>query len=373
MEPEERTEFKILIVDDNPKNIQVVGNLLRLEGHPTAFAFNGKQALEMIKADNYDLILLDIMMPGMDGFEVCEALKKEERTKDIPVIFLTAKADMDSIVKGFDLGAFDYVTKPFISQELLARVRSRLKMKSLNDELKRRYLEIKELEAVKETMTQMIVHDMKNPLNIILGYADLLQINEAVSADPQASKYITSVIKSGRTMLEMVMQMLDIARLESGQMNLKIENIAVAEIVNEAADNMRPLLKEASVVLKRCLPENIAELRADRKLLRRILANIIGNAIHYAPQDTAVTLSAVRQDQDILIEITDQGPGIPSEYHEAIFEKFTQGKKDAARHRHSTGLGLAFCKMATEALGGSIGVESQVDKGSTFWLRLPAT
>ena len=145
MEPEERTEFKILIVDDNPKNIQVVGNLLRLEGHPTAFAFNGKQALEMIKTDNYDLILLDIMMPEMDGFEVCEALKKEERTKDIPVIFLTAKADMDSIVKGFDLGAFDYVTKPFISQELLARVRSRLKMKSLNDELKRRYLEIKEL------------------------------------------------------------------------------------------------------------------------------------------------------------------------------------------------------------------------------------
>ncbi|MGE0085166.1 MAG: response regulator [Desulfococcaceae bacterium] len=369
----DNTKFRILIVDDNSKNIQVVGNLLTQEGYPSAFALSGRQALEICRHDCFDLILLDIMMPGMDGFEVCECLKKQDETKDIPVIFLTAKTDTDSVVKGFDLGAYDYVTKPFIGRELLARVRTQLYIKSLNDELKKRYEKIQQLEVMRETLTNMIIHDLKNPLSGISGYAHLLQMNPAVAADPKAFVHAGSILNSTQTMLDMIMAILDVSKIESGQMDLNIEDTDIRNALRQAVEGLTPLLKESCVRLKINLSGNIPDLRADSEILRRILVNLMGNAIHFSPADSHITFSALPEGAEVRISVSDEGPGIPEEFREKIFEKFKQIDSGSGKKKYSTGLGLTFCKMAVEAMGGQIGVDSEPGNGSTFWFRLPAT
>ncbi|MEZ4525369.1 MAG: hybrid sensor histidine kinase/response regulator [Desulfobacterales bacterium] len=368
----DNTKFRILIVDDNPKNIQVVGNLLSQEGYPSAFALSGTQALEICRQDRFDLILLDIMMPGMDGFEVCEYLKKQDETKDIPIIFLTAKADTDSMVKGFDLGAYDYVTKPFIGRELLARVRTQLYIKSLNDELKERYEKIQQLESMRETLTSMIIHDLKNPLSGISGYAHLLRMNPTVAADPKAFVHAGSILNSTQTMLDMIMAILDVSKMESGQMELNMENTDIRRVLRQAVEGLTPLLKESGVRLKINLPGDIPELRADSEILRRILVNLMGNAIHFSPADSHIIFSALSQESEVRISVADQGPGIPKEFREKIFEKFRQADSSGKKKKYSTGLGLAFCKMAVEAMEGQIGVDSESGKGSTFWFVLPS-
>ncbi len=368
----DNTKFSILIVDDNPKNIQVVGNLLSQEGYPSAFALSGRQALEICGHNRFDLILLDIMMPEMDGFEVCEHLKKQDETKEIPIIFLTAKADTDSVVKGFELGAYDYVTKPFIGRELLARVRTQLCIKSLNDELKERYEKIQQLESMRETLTSMIIHDLKNPLSGISGYAHLLRMNPAVAADPKALVHAGSILNSTQTMLDMIMAILDVSKMESGQMELNIENADIRNVLRQVVEGMTPLLKESGVRLKIHLPGDIPALRADREILRRILVNLMGNAIHFSPPDSHITFSAFSKGSEVHISVSDEGPGIPKEFREKIFEKFRQIDTDSSKRKYSTGLGLTFCKMAVEAMEGQIGVDSEQGKGSSFWFLLPA-
>ncbi|MBF0099338.1 MAG: hybrid sensor histidine kinase/response regulator [Desulfobacterales bacterium] len=370
MEKTEPIQFKILIVDDNPKNIRLVGNLLTQEGYPTAFALNGRQAIDMIHADRFDLILLDVMMPEMSGFEVCEYLKNQEETKDIPVIFLTAKTDSDSIVKGFDVGAYDYVVKPFISRELLARVRTQLNIKSLNDELKERYENIKQLEMMRETLMHMIVHDLKNPLSGITGYAQLLRMNKLILQDPKALRHITAISSSTQTMLDMIMAILDLAKLESEQLQVTIEQINLQDIVNEVIDGLNSLLVVASIEFE-CQIENILYIHTDREIIRRIIVNLMGNAIHFSPEHGKITLCATLENKYARIAITDQGHGIPHEFRNTIFDKFKQVNSKGSKQKYSTGLGLAFCKTAIEHLGGSIGVDSEINKGSTFWILLP--
>ncbi len=364
-------KFKILIVDDNPKNIQVVGNLLSREGYPTAFALGGEQALDMVKNDRFDLILLDVMMPETDGFDVCERLKKEEKTKAIPIIFLTAKTDADSIVKGFDTGAYDYVAKPFISRELLARVRTQLYLKSLNDELTDRYEKIKRLESARETLTSMIVHDLRNPLTVVMSGAELLGITGAVSNDPAASETLRLISNASRIMLDMTIALLDVAKFEAGEMVLKMEEAPLRDTVEKVMETLRYSLDEKKLSLHVDLAEELPPLRADREVLRRILVNILGNAIRFAPWESGLTLSAALEGADVRLMISDEGPGIPEEYHDKIFDKFSQVEMHQSRKKYSTGLGLTFCKMAVEAHGGCIGVESELGKGSRFWMTLP--
>ncbi len=372
MEATDRNGFKILIVDDNPRNIQVVGNLLSQEGYPTAFAVNGEQALEQAGADHFDLILLDVMMPGMDGFAVCEHLKKDEKTREIPIIFLTAKTDTESIVKGFDVGAFDYVTKPFIGRELLARVRSRLREKVLQDELKRRYEEIRRLETMRESLTHMILHDLKNPLSGITGYAGLLEMNPAVAADPKASAQVGSILNCARTMIDMTMAILDVSKMESGRMPLTIEAVALHTVLRVVVDGLAPHLERSSVEMAIHLPPDLPKLRADREILRRILVNLLGNAVRFSPKNGVITFRAERAGAEVRLIVSDQGPGIPEAFRERIFEKYAQVDLRESDRKMSTGLGLTFCKMAVEAHGGRIGVSGEPGNGSDFWLLLPA-
>lgn len=362
--------FKILIVDDNPVNIQVVGTLLRGEGYPTAFAQSGARALQMVRSERFDLILLDIMMPGMDGFETLARLREEEKNRDIPTIFLTARGDADGIAQGFEMGAWDYVTKPFIGRELLARVRHCLRAASMRKELERRYEEIRGLEAMRESLTQMIVHDLKGPLTGISGYADLLSMEGKILQDRRVGEYVAAIGNCSQTMMDMIMAILDVAKMESGNLPMRPSKVDLRGVIREVAEGLRPLLERTGLRLGVRLTEP-PFVMADPEILRRILVNLIGNAIHFSPSKGEIVVEAAPRDGMMCISVTDQGPGIPDEYREIIFDKYQQLTVRNQNRKYSTGLGLTFCKLAVEAHGGGIGVEPAPERGSRFWLSLP--
>ena len=211
MNNDDTKESKILIVDDVPKNIQLAGSILQRQDYNIFFANNGETALNLAQTNAFDLILLDIMMPGMDGFEVCEQLKKDPNTREIPVIFLTAKTDTESTIKGFDIGAVDYVTKPFNEKELLARVRTHLELRAARESLR-------EANVTKDKFFSIIAHDMKNPFNALLGLSKLLLNNFDVFDEDKKKYFIQNIYQSSDQGYKLLENLLDWSRMQTGKM-----------------------------------------------------------------------------------------------------------------------------------------------------------
>jgi signal transduction histidine kinase len=216
----------------------------------------------------------------------------------------------------------------------------------------------------------MIVHDLRNPLSAVEGY---LQLLEAVGLeDKSAPQYLHAVSRSTQTLMDMITAMLDLAKLEAGEMRLDLSEVDLNQVVSNVEVGMRSLLEQKALRFEANLPGGLSPLRADRESLRRILVNIISNAITFSPRAGRITVAALSEDGQVRITVQDEGPGIPPDYRDRIFEKFGQVESRQSGRKYSTGLGLAFCKMAVEAHGGQIGVESEVGKGSAFWFTLPS-
>ncbi len=364
---------KVLIVDDEPRNLRVLEGILAPLQYVLERAEGGNEALKKIDADPPDIILLDVMMPDISGFEVCRQLKSEARTQFIPVVLVTALADRDSKVSGIEVGADDFINKPVDPDELRARVKSLLRVKTLHDELQERYEELRKLDAMRQALTQMIVHDLRNPLGAMLGYLELMEMGGHVSEDQDAQQYLRVISRSGQTLMDMITAMLDLAKLEAGEMQLNLGDVELGGVVSEVELGMRSLLERRKLKVDVRFPDDLPGLQADRECLRRIMVNILGNAISFSPIEGRITISARADNGLVRISVHDEGPGIPPEYKGRIFEKFGQVESRQTGHKYSTGLGLAYCKLAVEAHGGKIDVDSEEGKGSTFWLELKRT
>lgn len=362
---------KVLMVDDEPRNLRTLEGILAPLGYDLRRAENGAGALGQVASDPPDLILLDVMMPGLSGFDVCRQLKSQPETQFIPVVLVTALADRESRVAGIEAGADDFISKPVDANELRARVKSLLRIKSLHDELQRRYEDLRRLEVTRETLTQMIVHDLRNPLGAVLGFSRLLKRKGYVSEEETAQHYLRAITMCGQTLLDMITAMLDLAKLEAGEMRLDLSEVDLSQVVSDVEVGIGSLLEQKHLTLQIDLPGDLPSLRADGESLRRILVNIIGNAITFSPRAGRITVAALSGDGKVRITVQDQGPGIPPDYRGRIFEKFGQVESRQSGQKYSTGLGLAFCKMAVEAHDGRIGVESKEGEGSTFWFTLP--
>jgi len=243
---------------------------------------------------------------------------------------------------------------------------------SVNRELQQRYEELRRLEVMRETLTQMIVHDLRNPLTATQGYLQLLEVGGHVSEEKAAQGYLRVATRSTQTLIDMTTAMLDVAKLEAGEMRLNLGEVDLGQVVSEVEDGMRSLLEQKKLTFRVDLPGGLPSLRADRESLRRILVNILGNAITFSPGSGRITLTAQAEDGRVRVAMKDEGPGIPPEDRGRIFEKFGQVESRQSGRKYSTGLGLTFCKMAVEAHGGQIGVDSEVGKGSAFWFTLPS-
>ncbi|MDP7130923.1 MAG: hybrid sensor histidine kinase/response regulator [Planctomycetota bacterium] len=356
---------RLLIVDDTLKNIQVLGTLLRKEEFQINVAQNGQQALDVVAKVKPDLILLDVMMPDMDGFECCQHLKDDPETSEIPVIFLTAKVETEDIVKGFEIGAVDYVTKPFNPTELMVRVNTHLTISRLHREVAEKYDALQKAEGARDGLSHMIVHDMNNPLGALKGFADLLlmQVEMDTYDKDMFQQYLGFVSGSGQQLLTMVQGILDVSKMEAEQLDVRLVAANVAEIASSVVQGSMFQARQAEISVELEKDADDIQAMADIELLPRILQNLLGNAFKYAGSGNTVTVRA-KQGDEIVLQVADTGPGIPEEARERIFDKFYQS--ESVGQRRGVGLGLAFCKMAAEGQEGRIWVESKEGEGTTF-------
>ena len=362
----------ILIVDDTPANLQLLSGMLKDYGYKVRPALSGELALQAARHSPPDLILLDITMPGLSGYDVAEQLKQDEGLQNIPIIFISALTETLDKVRAFALGGVDYVTKPFHYEEVAARIETHLKIRRLqialeqsNNELKHSNDELHRLQVLRDNLVHMIIHDMNSPLAAIIGFIGLCE--SCSNIPPDVSGYLSHALNASNSLAEMVRSMLDISKMEAGQLKLDRTDCDLTAMASEIFGRFESLRKNRRFEIDATGQPLVASV--DRDLINRVLQNLVGNALKFAPNNSAVRIALQTTETMARVSVTDAGQGISSEYHERIFEKFGQVQK--AGPRVGTGLGLTFCKLAVEAHGGHIGVESEVGKGSTFWFEVP--
>jgi signal transduction histidine kinase len=361
------TPANVLVVDDTVENLRLIASMLGQQGYEVRPVTNGRQALLAVERDPPDLILLDINMPGMNGYEVCAHLKQQEALKDVPVIFLTALSDVADKIRAFEAGGVDYITKPFRMEEVHARVRTHLALRQSARELERSYARLRELEQLRDDLVHMIVHDMRSPLMVVRGHLELLRKGGVGKLSAEAEQDLRGALEAADHLKGMANELLDVSRLEEGKLPVVPEPNDLVSLVSEVTSRIGVIDRERVIHVK--APQTLL-VACDGRLVRRVVENLVGNAIKHTPAGGAIHVAISSVDTCARVTISDQGPGIPSEARRRIFEKFGAVADMREGKYHSSGLGLAFCKLAVEAHGGRIGVEPRKPRGSMFWFEL---
>ncbi len=373
----------ILIVDDTPKNLQVLGNILRPIGYNVEFATNGVQAIEWLDNKFFDIILLDIMMPEMDGFTVCQNIRKKSKYDDMPIIFLTAKTDKESIVKGFKLGGQDYITKPFDSHELLARVETHLelkfskeKLKDLNkwleeqvalrtEELEIAYHELELLDIAKIEFLKILSHEIRTPLNGIKGFTQLLKMK----VNSENLMHYIDVIELSSDRLERFSNIaLLISSLRTKRHPIKIEELSIDQLIKNVCTKFAKHLQSKSVEVKIKPPNKEFILEGDLNLLNESFNQLIENAIIFSHDDSVITIGLSEDEQNVIILIKDKGPGFSEDALVRIFQPFGLGQDHIDK---KVGLGLHLVKLIMETHKASINIGNNKDGGSYVGIIFP--
>ena len=376
----------ILVVDDNLQNREVAEGHLVGAGYAAIQADGGARALALFEEKKPDLVLLDVLMPLMDGFETCRRLRQLPGGAATPILFLTALGDLGTHRSALDSGADDFLTKPINRTELLIRIRSLLRIRRLSDELRGNYDVIRaqrdallEAHRQKEELTALIIHDLKNPLTSILSNAQFVSRSAGMTALERESQM--DVLRSSQAMLRMVMNLLDVSRSDDGALVAHMADFDMPALLEEIASEMRYRLADKNQRLAVSISDQVGRLQADRDLVRRIIENLIDNAHKYGPGGSDIGISvgagldARRPDAPEVVEVrvSDEGRGIPDEYRHRIFEKYVRIEDGQGGERSSShGLGLLFCRRAVEVHQGSIWVEDNHPRGACFCVRLPA-
>ncbi len=355
----------ILIVDDVPKNIQVLGALLNKFECELAVAMNGQQALDTVSKIKPDLILLDVMMPVMDGHEVCRRLKQSNDTKDIPVIFITAKSETEDIIAGFELGAVDYITKPFIGSELLARVKTHLALKKAQEALR-------EEVGAKNKFFSIISHDLRGSFGIILSFVQIIKENREFLSDEELNELLDDIGKTSKNTLDLLENLLEWARSQTGRINYSPANLYLNDLASEIIFSMQEIAlnKEITITSEIDLEKTVF---ADKNMILLVIRNLVSNALKFTPKLGEIIITAVEQEMDpfVKISVTDSGVGISEEKIKNLFKIDAKVSTPGTENEQGNGLGLVLCKEFVERNGGEIGIESTPGEGTTVWFTLP--
>lgn len=365
----------LLVVDDDPRNRKLLEEYLVAAGHAVRLAPDGRSAIAAVRERAPDIVFLDVMMPDISGLEVCRSLKADPATRMIQIVLVTALDGTPHRVEGLDTGADDFISKPVRREEFLAKVRSLLRARRLMQELDRaradlacRNRALEEMEALKETLAQTLVHDLKNPLTAIAANLDLL---ERRIGDADARHLVGRCRAGASRMHRMILDLLDVAGLEEGKLLLRLEDADAVPVARRAIEDAEAAARqrEISLVLDAPAP---CPVRADASVLGRVFDNLLANAIEHSSRGGTVTVRLAPCEEGVSIGVADEGPGIPEEHRERVFEKFARLELRKAGLGGNRGLGLTFCRLAVEAHGGTIWVDTAPGGGALFRTILPA-
>lgn len=367
---------KILLVDDNPVNLGMLFEYLNTLGYSVFIAQNGEMAFKFLETEHPDIILLDVKMPGIDGFEVCRQLKSRDETKDIPVIFMTALSETTDKVTGFGAGGVDYITKPFQQEEVLARIKAHLTIHKLQQELERKNALLQELNTSKDTFFSIISHDLRSPFTGLLGISQvILEGIDSFSKD-EIKTSVTKLHESAEGVFKLLENLLSWSRLQRGTMTLQPQPIHLNDVVNHTIHLFMATAQRKAIKLHNTLG-NLPLVYADLPMLNTIVRNLVANSIKFTYRGGHVTFSAVAESPDspdpreVVIAVTDTGIGIPEEKLPILFRIDQKYQRKGTQGETGTGLGLLLCKELVEVNGGRLWVESQEGQGTTFRFSLP--
>jgi two-component system sensor histidine kinase/response regulator len=320
----------ILVVDDILRNLQVIGNILEDEGYEISVATNGEEALEIVQEEIPDLILLDVMMPGMNGFEVCRRLKEMEKIKEIPVIFLTAKTETEDIIKGFEIGGVDYISKPFKKEELLIRIKTHLQLKFSKEIIVNKNIRLEQLNKEKNEFLGIAAHDLKNPLSTIKGYAELMEIDAANMSSDEIIEFAGQIKSMSQYMFQIIIDLLDMNAIEEGKMKMNPVDFEVVTVIMNGLSKFTAPSQKKNINIK-FEPESYSlSAFADVGRTQQVLDNLVSNALKFSPFDKNIYVKTYPFDMErVCIEIKDEGPGISEEDQKKLFGKFTKANSKA--------------------------------------------
>ncbi|MDY6940485.1 MAG: hybrid sensor histidine kinase/response regulator [Cyanobacteriota bacterium] len=369
----------ILIVDDTPNNLRLLSQMLSENGYKVRKAPNGRWALQAVEIVAPDLILLDIRMPEMDGYEVCRRLKASSHAGDIPVIFISALDDASDKVHAFEVGGVDYITKPFQVQEVLARVSNHLNIQRLQQQLKTQNTQLQEeirerqkAESGLRVFLHAVSHDLRNPvtgMSMVLG--NLLSASEAADTVPIPRAVLDRMANSCDRQLNLIESLLETQKGEIWGVSLQLEPLSLQTLIRDLVAEWQPMLQKSKATIEYGVSEDLPLIQADRPQLWRVFENLLANALKHNPPGLHLTLN-VQLDVEancVRCTLADDGVGMSDEQCDRLFEPYARGK--SARRMSGLGLGLYLCRQIMVAHGGEIGAASELGVGTTFWLTLP--
>ncbi|HAC14458.1 MAG TPA: hypothetical protein DCE78_00720 [Bacteroidetes bacterium] len=377
----QNSSYSILIVDDTQQNVQVLSQILRDAGYKVLAAFNGPSALNLINKRPPDMILLDVMMPGMSGFEVAESLKKHDEYKSIPIIFLSALDEIEAKMKAFESGGVDYITKPFQHQEVLARIELHLRLKTLEKEresyikdLKQQRENLEKLNKEKDDILGIISHDMRNPLGGIIGISNFL-ITEPVDNPSEMEDMLKLIEQSAEKLLALVNDLLNVAIIEANTFSVNLEETDVLILIDDVIQLHQPAAKSKHVAIVTEYPPKSVIAKLDKSKITQVIGNLISNAIKFTKSGGQITIKVETptnvENKVLRIFIRDTGIGIPDELMPILFKKMSGHQRNGTNGEKGTGLGMPIVKRYVEAHHGTISVSSAPNEGTLFTIDLP--
>lgn len=356
----------ILAVDDERPNLMLLERVLRRQFRVISVT-NVQTALDTLLQAPFDLILLDIMMPEIDGLKALEMIRHNPKTADIPIILISALSDGQNVSRGLEAGANDYIGKPIDTEATLARVRTQIALKKLQDERKQTIAELEAAQQMKDRLLRMASHDLKSPLMNIRLATMLLETD--ADCMPDGLNLLGSVQASVDKMENVIKDFLDTAAVQTGALDLHMESIELEPLITGVLVEHQPHALRKNITLKR--GDTGGVITADKARFQQALANLVSNAVKYSPADTQVTVGTTADGDHVIISVADQGPGIPAAEHNKLFTQFGKLSPRPTAGESSTGLGLWIVKHLVTLQGGEVGLDSPAEGGSVFWIRMP--
>ena len=369
--------MKVMLVDDTPANLDVLRRTLEIKNYEISVATSGEQALRIAPKLQPDLILLDVMMPGLDGYETCQRLKKKSETRDIPIIFITAKNDSEDILQGFASGGVDYIAKPFNQEEVYVRVKTQLALRSFSrqlsklvDNLDDRNLELLQLKNINNKFLGIAAHDLRNPLGFIQGLSRLMAHEKELFSPEEMSNHLQAIHDASSGLLTLVNDLLDVSVIENGKLTMNFQSASLKFLIESRINLLKMAADKKNITINADLAE-IEEFPIDANRVAQIIDSLLSNAIKYSTHETQVHVSLKNLDDEVSVSVRDEGPGIAEKEQTDLRNFFQKINSEPTDGEKTTGLGLVIVQKMLGAHGGSLHLESTVGVGSTFSFNLP--